>query len=87
MPYLDSIFVNDEQAERIAQRAKALHVRGRVTFADAMVDIITAGLDAMDAQPAEAQEAQAPNVEKVDPPGESELLTSAPDPLAAMTGQ
>ena len=81
MPYLDSIFVNDEQAERIAQRAKALHARGRVTFADAMVDIITAGLDAMDAHPAEDRQEQAPNVEQVDPPGESQLMTSAPDVL------
>lgn len=86
MRYLDSIFVDESVDERIKARAKVLHTRGRVTFADAMVAIITAGLDALDAEPEPAPQQAPVESAPVDQPGLSEVLTSAPDPLAAMTG-
>ena len=76
MPYMDSVWLTEEQEQAIKARAKKMNAGGVQTFADAAAAILMRGVEAMDADDAAHQAQQ--NAGQVQPAG---------DPLAPMTGQ
>ena len=76
MPYMDSVWLTEEQEQAIKARAKKMNAGGVQTFADAAAAILMRGVEAMDADDAAHQAQQ--DAGQVQPAG---------DPLAPMTGQ
>lgn len=74
MPYIDSVFVTDEQEQAIKARAKKMNAAGVATFGEAAALLLMDGVQAMD----EADAQQSGQVEPVQ--------QQSADPLAAMTG-
>lgn len=75
MPYMDSVWLTEEQEQAIKARAKKMNAGGVRTFADAAAAILMRGVEAMDADDAQAAQQDAGQVQP------------AGDPPAAMTGQ
>lgn len=78
MPYMDSVWLTEEQEQTIKARAKKMNAGGVRTFADAAAAILMRGVEAMDADDAQAAQQAQQDAGQVQPAG---------DPLAAMTGQ
>lgn len=78
MPYMDSVWLTEEQEQAIKARAKKMNAGGVQTFADAAAAILMRGVEAMDADDAQAAQQVQQDAGQVQPAG---------DPLAPMTGQ
>lgn len=78
MPYMDSVWLTEEQEQAIKARAKKMNAGGVRTFADAAAAILMRGVEAMDADDAQAAQQVQQDAGQVQPAG---------DPLAPMTGQ
>lgn len=78
MPYMDSVWLTEEQEQAIKARAKKLNSDGVRTFAAAAAAIMMRGVEAMDADEAQAAAQVQQDAGQVQQP--------AGDPLAAMTG-
>lgn len=78
MPYMDSVWLTEEQEQTIKARAKKMNAGGVRTFADAAAAILMRGVEAMDADDAQAAQQVQQDAGQVQPAG---------DPLAPMTGQ
>jgi hypothetical protein len=78
MPYMDSVWLTEEQEQAIKARAKKMNAGGVRTFADAAAAILMRGVEAMDVDDAQAAQQAQQDAGQVKPAG---------DPLAAMTGQ
>lgn len=78
MPYMDSVWLTEEQEQAIKARAKKMNAGGVKTFADAAAAILMRGVEAMDADDVQAAQQVQQDAGQVKPAG---------DPLAPMTGQ
>ena len=74
MPYIDSVFVTDEQEQVIKARARKMNAAGVATFGEAAAQLLMRGVQGMDDDDAQAAQQQ-PAAQQ-----------PAGDPLAAMTG-
>lgn len=81
MPYMDSVWLTEEQEQAIKARAKKMNAGGVRTFADAAAAILMRGVEAMDADDVQA----AQQVQQVQQ--DAGQVQPAGDPLAPMTGQ
>lgn len=93
MPYLDSVFVTDEQHERIARRCEKINKDKDMeapTFSEALVMVISDGLDVMDAVERNAVVEPVPrwqmNAAPIDPPGDSAAVDKAGADIRDLTG-
>ena len=58
MPYIDSVFVTDEQEQVIKARARKMNAAGVATFGEAAAQLLMRGVQAMDDDDAKAEQQQ-----------------------------
>lgn len=93
MPYLDSVFVTDEQHQRIARRCEKINGNKDMkapTFSEALAMVISDGLDVMDAVERNAVVEPVPrwqmDAAPIDPPGDSAQVDKAGEAAGEVAG-